>query len=138
MDPAVCSAVASACPATFRVASVAAATWLTPYAAEDAIWAASCDWCYVIVNPIEETDCARRMPALVSIGDCTRRILNAIFGAIVAADAWAYPDMPGNAIVPYGTTDEAVSSTSAGAFCCPLCLLTVDGAFNACDMLNFQ
>ena len=30
MDLAVCSAVASACSATFRVASVAAATWLTP------------------------------------------------------------------------------------------------------------
>ena len=83
-----------------------------------------------------EADRARRIPALVS--DCDCRILNAVFGAIVAVDASAYPDMPGNAVVPCGTTDEAVSSTSAGAFCCPLCLLTVDWAFDACDMLNLH
>ena len=78
------------------------------------------------------------MLTLVSVSDCARCILNAVFGAIVAADASTYPDMPGNVVVPYGTTDEVVSSTSAGAFCCPLCLLTVDWAFDACDMLNLH
>ena len=142
MDPAVCSAVASACSATFRVASVAVATWLAPDAADDAIWAANCAWRCAIVNPTGEADCVRRMhtraPVLVSVGDCTCRILNAIFGAIVLADASAYPDMLGNAVVPCGTTDEAVSSTSAGAFCYPLCLLTVDWAFDAYNMLNLH
>ena len=138
MDPAVCSAMASACSATFRVASVAAATWLTPDAADDAIWATNCAWLCAIVNPTGEADHVHRMPVLVSVGDCACRILNAVFGAIVVADASAYPDMPGNAVVPCGTTDEAVSSTSARAFCCPLCLLTVDWAFDACDMLNLH
>ena len=78
------------------------------------------------------------MPTLVSVSDCAHRILNAVFGAIVAADALAYLDMLGDAVVPYSTTDEAVSSTSVGAFCCPLCLLTVDWAFEACDMLNLH
>ena len=138
MDPAVCSAVASTCSATFRVASVAATPWLTPDAAEAAIYAASCAWRCGIVNPTGETHRARRMPALVSVSDCARRILNAVFGAVGSADASAYPDMPGNTFAPCSTADEAVSSTSAGAFCRPLCLLTVDGAFDACDMLNLQ
>ena len=138
MDPAVCSVVVSACLATFHVASVATATWLTPDAADDAIWTANCAWRCAIVNPTAEADRALCIPALVSVGDCTCRILNAVFGAIVAADASAYPDMPGNAVVPCGTTDEAVSSTSAGAFCCPLCLLNDDRAFDACDMLNLH
>ena len=75
VDPAVCAAVANAYSATFRVACAVAATWLTSEAAVDATRAANNACRYAIVNPTGDTDRSRRMPALVSIGDCARRIL---------------------------------------------------------------